>query len=162
VDDFDRALLEAAARTGGRAQLDLEVLRYHPTLLAELRPVLDALLDNATDALDIAERPEGTIRVVARDSDGRLRLTITDDGCGMARDIRVRRLAAFRTPGRRAGEPGLAMVHRIVVQRFAGLMFVRSKPGEGTTVHVELPIPAANDRRWQVTAEQIARVKGAA
>ncbi len=167
MDDFDRALQEVTARTGGRAQLDLEVLRRHPGLLDELLPVLHALLDNAVDALDVAGREDGTIRVVARELDGRIGLTVTDTGCGMSRDARVRRLAAFLSPGRHPGEPGLAMVHRIVVQRFGGVMFVRSRPGVGTAVHLELPIRAANDgagndSRWHTTAAQIARLRGAA
>lgn len=162
MDDFDRALHEAAARTRGCAQLDLEALRHHPGLFAELWPVVNALLDNAADAVDVSGRVSARIRVVARDDAGRMILTVTDDGCGMSRDVRMRRLGAFRTRGRRAGEPGLAMVHRIVVQRFGGFMFVRSQPGIGTTVHVEMPMPAANDGRWQVTAKQIAQLRGAA
>lgn len=67
-------------------------------------------------------------------------LMISDTGCGMAPDVRDRAFEPFFTT-KAKGEGsglGLATVYGIVTQAGGGVV-VRSEPGLGTTIRVELP-----------------------
>jgi two-component system NarL family sensor kinase len=67
---------------------------------------------------------------VKRPAPGATRLVVTDDGHGFAPDARERRNAE--------GHLGLALLEGIVAQA-NGSLAVRSSPGAGTTVELELP-----------------------
>jgi signal transduction histidine kinase len=67
-------------------------------------------------------------------------LTVLDTGCGMAPDVRARAFEPFFTTKAKAEGSGLglATVYGIVAQAGGGVV-VRSEPGLGTTIRVELP-----------------------
>jgi two-component system cell cycle sensor histidine kinase/response regulator CckA len=71
-------------------------------------------------------------------------LMVSDTGCGMAPDVRARAFDPFFTT-KAKGEGsglGLATVYGIVTQAGGGVV-VRSEPGLGTTIRVELPTTEA-------------------
>jgi signal transduction histidine kinase len=104
---------------------------------SELNQVWTNLLDNAIDAVG----DQGTITVsTRRDGDSAL-VDISDDGPGIAPDIRDRIFDSFFTTkdvGMGTGL-GLATARRIVVDRHDGSLTVDSEPGR-TTFHVRLPL----------------------
>ena len=72
-----------------------------------------------------------SVRVaVTRPQPGATRLVVSDDGTGFAADARAERGAE--------GHLGLTLLEDIVAQA-GGTLEVRSSPGAGTTVHLELP-----------------------
>jgi signal transduction histidine kinase len=94
------------------------------------------LIDNAIDALG----ETGTITIATRPEAGGARVDVTDDGPGIAPEIKDRVFDSFFTTkdvGRGTGL-GLATAHRIVVDRHLGTLTVDSEPG-ATTFHVWLP-----------------------
>jgi signal transduction histidine kinase len=111
-----------------------------PKLMArgsELNQVWTNLLDNAIDALG----EQGTITLKTRREAGGLRVDVSDDGPGVADDIRDRIFDSFFTTkevGHGTGL-GLATVHQIVVDRHRGRINVESEPG-ATTFGVWLPL----------------------
>jgi signal transduction histidine kinase len=123
---------------------EIEVVRDYdkgiPKLMArgsELNQVWTNLLDNAIDALG----DRGTITLKTRLEAGGVRVDVSDDGPGIADDIRDRIFDSFFTTkevGHGTGL-GLATVHQIVVDRHRGRINVESEPG-ATTFGVWLPL----------------------
>lgn len=86
----------------------------------------------AAEALRNVQRHADATSVIVRvrAEDDRLRLEVTDDGVGFTRDERERR--------REAGHVGLSLLEELAANA-GGALELRSSPGDGTTVALELP-----------------------
>jgi len=71
--------------------------------------------------------------------DDQLILKIADSGCGIPDEHQHKLFDPFFTTKERGMGLGLAVV-KGVVERHGGQIFIRSKPGVGTTVEVSLPV----------------------
>jgi len=101
-------------------------------------------------------REQGEIRLKCDVSDGRARITVEDDGCGMAPEIRDHIFDPFFT-GRPAWQGtglGLSISHSIVEQH-DGEIGVESEVGRGTTMRVLLPLAVAEQSSKQPGDSQI-------
>jgi signal transduction histidine kinase len=110
----------------------------------QLNQVLMNLLANAFDA--IAHR--GTVVIRTALSDGMVRISIADDGNGIAPSDLGRIFDPFFTtkPQGEGTGLGLAISHGIVTDH-GGTIDVQSKVGEGTTFSLLLPLAASPDAR---------------
>jgi anti-sigma regulatory factor (Ser/Thr protein kinase) len=109
-----------------------------PTALTQL--VLN-LVQNAGNAM--APRGSGSVRIVAENGDGRVRLSVVDDGPGMSEDVRRRCMQPFFTTRSRGQATGLGLVLVYgLVQQIGGSVEVVSAPGEGTSFILTLPTAA--------------------
>ncbi|HEV2695666.1 MAG TPA: ATP-binding protein, partial [Verrucomicrobiae bacterium] len=109
---------------------------------SEIREALVNLVFNAVDAM-----PEGgtlTLRTKAPKSAGQpVLVEVSDTGVGMDEDTRRRCWEPFfTTKGERGTGLGLAMVYG-TVRRHGGEIEIESKPGQGTTMRISFPVPAA-------------------
>jgi signal transduction histidine kinase len=134
---------------GERIDIALRLTSPLPPILADrgqLEQVLMNLIVNARDAM-----PQGgviTIETVAPDveSRDRIRLRVTDDGCGMDRATQARIFEPFFTTkgvGKGTGL-GLSMVYG-VMQQLGGHITVHSRTGQGTTFTLYFPGAPADD-----------------
>jgi len=110
----------------------------------EIRDALTNLIFNAVDAM-----PEGgvlAVRTGVREHPGAapaLYLEVEDTGVGMDEETRRRCLEPFfTTKGERGTGMGLAMVYGMIERHSADLE-IESAPGQGTTVRLIFPMPAA-------------------
>jgi signal transduction histidine kinase len=79
------------------------------------------------------------------EQDGReLVFSVRDRGCGIPHDQLEDVFQPFHSSFRKGTGLGLAIVHRIVSD-YGGRIHVSSTVGEGTTISVRLPRPAAAD-----------------
>lgn len=137
------AAVERLAKTKGltvsvEIPPDLPTLRVHPGLI---RKAVDQLLKNAV----YFNKPNGRITVSARRLTHWVSLSVADtgDGIPVAEQDRVfdtfYQVAEYLT--RRVGGLGLglSLVKRIV-EAHKGVVRLESKPGEGTTVFLQLPL----------------------
>ena len=102
----------------------------------ELRQMILNLVENAVQAV----APGGWVRVETESNSGRARLSVLDDGPGVAPEDREMIFDLFFTkkaPGEGIGL-GLALVHRTVTD-LGGTIRVDKIPGRGAKFTVELP-----------------------
>lgn len=93
------------------------------------------LISNAYDALP---NDKGTVVLNVAGDNGRVTITVADDGSGMSEDTRSRLFEPFFTTKVHGIGLGLAVAKRLVAANH-GSIDVRSAPGSGTTVTVSLP-----------------------
>jgi signal transduction histidine kinase len=88
------------------------------------------------------DRRTGTIdvRLNGRQAD-HIALVVTDNGCGMAPEIKRQAFDPFFTTRRHQGAAGLGLhtVYTIVMERLGGQLRLDSEAGAGTRVHLILP-----------------------
>jgi PAS domain S-box-containing protein len=130
---------EKKVKGGVPLQLELE-LGPVPVVMgrpAELNEVFTNLVLNAIDAMPKG----GTLRIRTRLGDHRHAvITVADTGMGMSEDVRKRVFDPFfTTKGEEGTGLGLSVSHSIV-ERHGGDLRVDSRPGEGTTFTITLPI----------------------
>ncbi|ROR32907.1 sensor histidine kinase [Inmirania thermothiophila] len=115
----------------------------------QLMQVVMNLVLNAADAvLDERARPGGGIRLRTRREGATAVLEVEDEGVGMEPSVAAQATEAFFTT-KGAGQGtglGLALCTSIVGAH-RGELAIRSRPGEGTTVTVRLPLAAAGEAR---------------
>ncbi|MFH1420155.1 MAG: HDOD domain-containing protein [Planctomycetota bacterium] len=109
----------------------------------QLHGALRELLENAVAATDSASRLL-TVKACAELTEETVAVRVTDNGCGMSKEDLANAMDPFfshHPAGRRRGL-GLARVGRWL-RLNGGDIRIQSQPGEGTTVELQLPIPAS-------------------
>lgn len=102
----------------------------------ELREVLVNMIYNAIDAMPSG----GEIRLSAQESNGRVFLTIADNGTGMTPDVKSRLFDPFFTTKGKSGT-GMGMAVSFgIIRRHNGSIDVESEPGRGATFRISLPV----------------------
>ena len=108
---------------------------------SDVREVVGILVDNA-----LKYAPGSNVVVSTERDDGFGAIVVSDDGPGMAPDVRARAFERFSRGDERGSVPGsglgLAIVKRIAV-RADGDVDLTSAPGKGTSVRVRLPLARA-------------------
>jgi ligand-binding sensor domain-containing protein/signal transduction histidine kinase len=108
----------------------------------ELIQVFMNLLINAADAIQEKGQP-GLIKISTSVKDNDVVVAVTDNGCGIADEIKDYIYNPFFTTkevGKGTGQ-GLALVHNIIIERHKGKLYFESKVGKGTTFYIHLPLP---------------------
>jgi signal transduction histidine kinase/FixJ family two-component response regulator len=102
----------------------------------ELREVLVNMIYNAIDAMPSG----GEIRMSSQEVNGRVILTIADNGTGMTPDVKSRLFDPFfTTKGKNGTGMGMAVSFGII-RRHNGSIDVESEPGRGATFRISLPV----------------------
>ncbi|MBB6733103.1 ATP-binding protein [Cohnella zeiphila] len=133
-----------------RAYADIEKERFGKRLTLEIEAD-ERLLDTPIPPLTVQPLVEnairhgvapkvegGTVRLRLALHPGQIRITVEDDGVGMAAE----RLQAVQRDGGTGEGVGLANIMRRVRHRTGRLPELASVPGQGTKVTIWLPIPA--------------------
>ena len=119
--------------------------------IAELNQVFLNLVVNACHAIESSRQGSdemGLLRIVTRQiSDEQVELRFQDDGTGIEEAHLSRIFEQFFTTkevGKGTGQ-GLAISHRVIVNRHHGELWCESAPGKGATFVVRLPIRAREE-----------------
>jgi two-component system sensor histidine kinase/response regulator len=135
-------LVSVAARDGirleNRVAEDVPPVQADPGLISR---VVANLLNNA-----LKHTPEGgTVGIETRPDGEEIVLTVSDTGEGIPEELQPHIFEKFvagdsDNSGRMLYDSGLGLTFcRLAVERHGGRIWIRSRPGEGTTVHIALP-----------------------
>jgi signal transduction histidine kinase len=134
-------------------QIDVPSTLIVPMMRDEFNQVILNLLVNAAHAL--AEKQSttqtdarGLIVIAARPIGDHVEITVSDTGKGIPDDIRARVFEPFFTTkpvGKGTGQ-GLAIAYSVIVEMHGGTIGFDSKPGEGTTFRIRLPLDPGGER----------------
>lgn len=114
----------------------------------QLVQVFVNVLTNAAQAIPSSSDREHLIRVHSQSTaEGRLRISISDSGCGIAEGALAHVFEPFYTGKRRGKGSGLGLpISKRIIDAFGGRMYIESALGRGTTVHIELCEAEASTR----------------
>ncbi len=135
----DRVADYARQLTGSRAirmsvAKDGPLLRTDPDLLGQ---ALLNLLRNAVEAIPASGPGEVSVAVERRD--GRIAITVADNGCGIPQDIRRRLFEPFCTTKAIGTGLGLATTRKLIAS-LGGDLALNDRAGGGTEAVIELPV----------------------
>jgi PAS domain S-box-containing protein len=139
-------------REGISVDLDYQFTGKLRCVSTQISQVLLNLLMNAVQAIEARARPAGApgggrIRVATRCVDQNLLIEVTDNGCGIDLKNMTRLFDPFFTTKPVGEGTGLGLsIGRGIVLAHGGCIEVDSRPGEGSTFRVFLPLrPQARD-----------------
>lgn len=140
VDQYE----EGARRRGARLTLVRNWSEKLETGSADgicLRQALFNVLENAEQAIGA----DDTVQLTAEPApDGGIRLTVSDNGCGIDPKMIDRIFSPFVTTKKKGTGLGLATAKKLV-EAHGGTIAIESTARVGTTVRVELPPPAEGE-----------------
>ncbi len=125
-------------RTGPQAAIRMDLAPDLPQFYAKevhLRQIFSNLLVNAMDAVG----DDGNILMKSRSDENQIQVVISDDGCGIPRELQKKIFIPYFTTKRNGTGMGLFIVKRILEQ-YGGSISIESEPGKGTACRVSLPI----------------------
>ncbi|MBC8317949.1 MAG: PAS domain S-box protein [Desulfobulbaceae bacterium] len=120
-----------------------------PCIADEIGQVILNVMVNAAHAIsdtlgDNSEGEKGTIKITVRTNGENAEILIRDSGSGIPEDVKKHIFDPFFTTkvvGRGSGQ-GLAIAHDVIANKHGGSINAESKPGEGTTFIIQLPLAA--------------------
>ncbi len=136
LDEALESLEESMARSGIQVIKDFHFDGAVMLDRDKFSRVIFNIANNAREAMPNG----GMFSVTVHEEERRMHVSFTDTGCGMPEPIRKTVFEPFVTYGKRRGIGlGMAIVKKLV-EVHGGEVAVESAEGQGTTIHVTLPI----------------------
>ncbi len=133
-------LIQADARKAG-AVVNLQPLPEKLLIFADEKEIKQLVLNLVRNAME-AIVGKGTVVITAAEQRNRIVLSVADDGCGIAPELRDKIFDPFYTTKDSGTGLGLAIC-KSIIDRHGGTIDINSEPGKGTVFTVFLP--AAGD-----------------
>jgi signal transduction histidine kinase len=126
-------------------RVDVEAAAPVPleAVAAEVKAILQALVVNACEASSAGGRTRVTVR---RDSDGRARVEVEDEGSGIPPEVRDRLFAPHVTTKPHGSGMGLFLAQRLASGRYGGELELAPRAGGGTRATVRLAARRPGER----------------
>jgi C4-dicarboxylate-specific signal transduction histidine kinase len=124
-----------------KAKIALSLAESLPLVMAgrvEIQQVLINLILNSLDAIKTAGNHQGQVRITTEHRDGRVIVTVADNGPGIAQEMLARLFEAFATS--KPGGLGLGLAISLgIIKNFAGELTGWNQPGGGAVFRISLP-----------------------
>jgi two-component system, OmpR family, phosphate regulon sensor histidine kinase PhoR len=146
--DLVRLVRQITAEAGEGAALSVETNRAEAMVAGDNGQLAQALRNLVENALKYG-KPDGPVRVVIEASEtGWLAIAVHDEGEGIAPEhlprLTERFYRAYAGRSRQAGGTGLGLsIVKHIVERHRGRFDIASRPGQGTTASIMLPLAEA-------------------
>lgn len=151
ANEVVREVLELLAEPGSANKVRVVVANDLPKLACRrihLKQVLENLVSNAMKYM--GDQPDPRIEIGAEPGEEGVRIYVRDNGVGIDPDMTERIFLPFqRLSTVEAGGAGIGLtIVKTVVEHYGGKVTVTSRPGQGSTFYVQLPV--LGDKPWQV------------
>ncbi|MBI2398264.1 MAG: PAS domain-containing protein [Xanthomonadales bacterium] len=140
LDEILTSLHPRLKRTGHRVLVDCDPsIRAHTYPGALYQVIVNLVINSLVHGFE--GRDDGTVRIAVRCAAGQVEIDFSDDGCGMAEEVRTRIFEPFFTTKRGQGGSGLGMhiVYNLVTQMLGGTVTCDSAPGQGVRFLLRFP-----------------------
>jgi CheY-like chemotaxis protein/two-component sensor histidine kinase len=133
-----------------RVTFELAPLPSDPVVMGDEDRVMQIVTNLLSNAAKFSPA-DGVVRIAVTPLDRRFRISVADQGPGIADEFRERIFGKFAqadsSDTRQKGGTGLGLnIVREIAERLGGAVSFDSVPGHGATFHVDLPIaPATSD-----------------
>ena len=118
----------------------------------------EAILNIVSNAVDAVEKDVGAITIHAEGKDKEIFISITDNGCGIAKENLAHVFEPFFT-SKQVGQGtglGLYLARDAVELKNQGKLSVISKgPGQGVTVHITVPKVVSDIKHDRLTMHNV-------
>jgi two-component system, NtrC family, sensor histidine kinase AtoS len=131
-------LIVGAEGRGGPIRYETQLDRSLPTVMAEPTGLEQVLINLVLNAREAGARQVRIETAPAPGRPGYLRVSVSDDGSGIEKDLVAKLFQPFFTTKPKGTGLGLWLSQRII-QDHGGHVVVESIPGEGTTFAIILP-----------------------
>jgi Na+/proline symporter/nitrogen-specific signal transduction histidine kinase len=141
------------------AEVRIESPPSAPAVHADADRLLQVLINLLANAARFVPAGQGRVVLALAVRAGQLTIEVSDNGPGVPEADQVHVFEKFRQGGdtrQRSGGTGLGLpISRRIVEHFGGRLWLRSRPGEGATFGIELPLaePAQAQHGTQPGAE---------
>jgi signal transduction histidine kinase len=139
IEDTVNLVVSTAENT--KIKVDIECDRNLGDIVADERRIKQVLFNLLTNAVRFTGSG-GRVQVSAGKEDGVVRLSVSDNGKGIAPQRQGAAFDSFTSSDNRGAGLGLALV-RSFVQLHGGMVMIKSAPNAGTTVICHLPETAS-------------------
>jgi len=117
------------------------------------RQIVQAVTEITVNALEAQPKQLIEVRAFVSPADGRLLISVTDDGVGMSERAKHHACDPFFSEKQAGRQPGLGLARaQRLIDLHGGDLWIESSPGKGTTVTVAL-----EDWRWDASRERARR-----
>ncbi len=148
-------VIEMVQHLGKYQDKQLELLPGDPVIVQvnaqEIKQVVLNLMTNGLESVDSG----GTVTVQVASQDGRAKIIVSDDGCGMTEEVRKHLFEPFFTR-RRSGQGtglGLSITYRIVEEHQGSIEVTSDGAGRGSRFEVALPLePVSKENHYRYQA----------
>jgi HD-like signal output (HDOD) protein/signal transduction histidine kinase len=149
--------LEASAKVEGTLRTDTRLPEIRVIIgddvdvaFIDRRQIVQAVTEIIVNALEARPKHLIEVRAFVSDADGRLLISVTDDGIGMSERARRHACDPFFSEKDAGRQPGLGLARaRRLIDLHGGDLWIESSPGKGATVTVAL-----EDWKWDASRER--------
>jgi signal transduction histidine kinase/Na+/proline symporter len=126
-------------------ELEVSVPHGVPPIVADRDRLMQVMLNLLSNAAQFCERPDARVSIILERQDNFLQVSVTDNGIGISEPDQEIIFDKFRQVGdtltRKQKGSGLGLaISREIIQHFGGRLWVKSRPGVGSTFSFTLPI----------------------
>jgi len=141
--DLNTVLSEVIAGIDPPENIQIIITNELPVLICEKTQIIQVFQNLLSNAVKYMDKPEGQIKVGCIEQDGFWKFSIADNGPGIEEKYFKKIFKIFQTlcPQDRVDSTGIGLsIVKKIVELNAGIVWVESEPGQGSTFYFTLPI----------------------
>jgi len=141
--DLNTVLSEVIAGIDPPENIEIIIENELPVLMCEKTQIMQVFQNLLSNAVKYMDKPEGQVKVGCVEQDGFWKFSVADNGPGIDEKYFKKIFKIFQTlsPQDRVDSTGIGLsIVKKIVELNAGIVWVESEPGKGSTFFFTLPI----------------------